>query len=88
MYRRPFEQPETFGEMSEGSDELRLKHGYSSITLSGVSAVYGAVREILRSPEYFTQVNNVQLIEGMNAGFFLFQLTTVPTFINSLSVGC
>ena len=38
------------------------------------SAGYGAVREILRSPEYFAQVNNV-LLDGMHAGYhFLFQL--------------
>ncbi len=38
-------------------------------------SAYGAVREILRSPEYFAQVNNVLLLDGMHAGYpFLFQL--------------
>jgi hypothetical protein len=61
--------------LREASDELHLKHGWSSITLSGFSAGYGAVREILRSPEYFAQVNNVLLLDGMHAGYlFLFQL--------------
>jgi hypothetical protein len=70
VYRRPFEQAETFRNMlREASDELHLKHGWSSITLSGFSAGYGAVREILRTPEYFAQVNNVLLLDGMHAGY-------------------
>src|SRR5215510_2301223 len=70
VYRRPFEQAETFRRMlREASDELHLKHGWSSITLSGFSAGYGAVREILRSPEYFAQVNNVLLLDGMHASY-------------------
>jgi hypothetical protein len=44
VYRRPLEQAKTFREMREGSGELRLKHGWLSITLSGFSAGYGAVR--------------------------------------------
>jgi len=70
VYRRPFEQAETFRNiLREASDELHLKRGWSSITLSGFSAGYGAVREILRSPEYFAQVNNVLLLDGMHAGY-------------------
>lgn len=70
VYRRPFEQPETLRNLlREASDELHLKHGWSSITLSGFSAGYGAVREILRSPEYFAQVNNVLLLDGMHASY-------------------
>src|SRR5262249_48712599 len=43
VYRKPFEQPETFRSvLREASDELHLKHGWSSITLSGFSAGYGA----------------------------------------------
>lgn len=70
VYRRPFEQPETFRNvLREASDQLQLKQGWSSITLSGFSAGYGAVREILRSAEYFAQVNNVLLLDGMHASY-------------------
>src|SRR5215813_13295370 len=70
VYRRPFEHTDTFRNMlREAGDELHLKHGWSSITLSGFSAGYGAVREILRAPEYFGQVNNVLLLDGMHAGY-------------------
>ncbi len=30
------------------------------------------MREILRSPEYFAQVNSVLLLDGMHAGYFYF----------------
>src|SRR5215831_6855095 len=70
VYRRPFAQTETMRNiLQEASDQLHLKHGWSSITLSGFSAGYGAVREILRSSEYFAQVNNVLLLDGMHAGY-------------------
>src|SRR5215467_2164208 len=70
VYRRPFEKPETLRNLlREASDQLHLKRGWSSITLSGFSAGYGAVREILRSPEYFAEVNNVLLLDGMHASY-------------------
>ena len=70
VYRRPFEQPETMRNiLREASEQMHLKHGWSSITLSGFSAGYGAVREILRSPEYFGQVNNVLLLDGIHASY-------------------
>jgi hypothetical protein len=34
------------------------------VRVIGFSAGYGAVREILRSPEYFAQVNNALLIRN------------------------
>jgi hypothetical protein len=37
VYRRPIEQAETFRKiLREAGDELRLKHGWSSITVSGL----------------------------------------------------
>ena len=70
VYRRPFAQPETLRNiLREASEQLHLKQGWSSITLSGFSAGYGAVREILRSPEYFAEVNNVLLLDGMHASY-------------------
>ena len=69
-YRKPFEQPETFQNLlSEASEALGCKRGWASITLSGFSAGYGAVREIRRRPEYFALVNNVLLLDGMHASY-------------------
>jgi hypothetical protein len=69
-YRKPFEQPETFQNLlSEALETLGSKRGWASITLSGFSAGYGAVREILRRPEYFALVNNVLLLDGMHASY-------------------
>jgi len=69
-YRRPFEQAETFQNLlSEAAETLGSKRGWSSITLSGFSAGYGAVREILRRPEFFALVNNVLLLDGMHASY-------------------
>ena len=69
-YRRPFEQPELFQNLlSEAAETLGAKRGWASITLTGFSAGYGAVREILRRPEYFALVNNVLLLDGMHASY-------------------
>jgi hypothetical protein len=70
VYRRPFEQPELFSNLlREAAAELHLRRGWSSITLSGFSAGYGAVREILRRPENFALVNNVLLLDGMHTSY-------------------
>jgi hypothetical protein len=69
-YRRPLEQAELFRALiDEASRELKLKRGWSSITLSAFSAGYGAVREILRRPEYFALVNNVLLLDAMHTSY-------------------
>jgi len=69
-YRRPFEQAELFRALiEEASRELNPKRGWSSITLTAFSAGYGALREILRRPEYFAMVNNVLLLDGMHTSY-------------------
>jgi hypothetical protein len=70
VYRKPFEQADLFRNLlSEAAETLGAKRGWSSITVSGFSAGYGGVREILRRPEYFAQVNNVLLLDGMHASY-------------------
>lgn len=69
-YRRPFENPDLFRELTnEAAQMLSLKRGWSSITLTGFSAGYGGVREILRRPEYFAIVDNVLLLDGLHASY-------------------
>jgi hypothetical protein len=69
-YGRPFEQPDHFQSLiDEAAKAVPLKHGWSSITLSGFSAGYGAVRAILRQDKNFAIVNNVLLLDGMHASY-------------------
>ena len=69
-YRRPFEQAELFHQLlSEAAEQIHLTQGWSSITLSGFSAGYGAVREILRRPEYFSTVKGVLLLDGIHTSY-------------------
>lgn len=70
VYRRPFEDTKLFQSLlREAADELHLGRGWSSITLAGFSAGYGAVREILRQPENFARVNRVLLLDGMHTSY-------------------
>lgn len=70
VYGDPFQQPETFQSLiDESGRELGLKRGWSSITLTGFSAGYGAVRAILRHEKNFALVNNVLLLDGIHAGY-------------------
>lgn len=41
----------------------------SGVYLSGWSAGYGAIREILRRPEYLPQVDGVLLLDGIHTGY-------------------
>ncbi len=69
-YGRPFAQAELFQTViDEVSQILALKRGWSSITLTGFSAGYGAVRAILRQDENFARINNVLLLDGMHASY-------------------
>ena len=70
VYGRPFADPSLFqAVIGEASQALSLKHGWSSITLTGFSAGYGAVRAILRQEKSFALVNNVLLLDGMHASY-------------------
>jgi hypothetical protein len=69
-YGTPFAQANVFAALlDEASRELKLKRGWSSITLSGFSAGYSAVRAILRHDENYKSVNNVLLLDGMHASY-------------------
>ncbi len=70
VYGTPFGQAEMFQNLiDEASKVLGAKKGWSSITLVGFSAGYGAVRAILRHDPYFRQVNNVLLLDGFHASY-------------------
>jgi len=70
VYGEPFGRAEQFQELiDEAAKSLELKKGWSSITLVGFSAGYGAIRAILRHDEHFRQVNNVLLLDGIHASY-------------------
>lgn len=70
VYGTPFTQPEMFKNLiEEASKSLELKRGWSSITLVGFSAGYGAIRAILRHEANFKIVNNVLLLDGIHASY-------------------
>ncbi|MEK7723186.1 MAG: hypothetical protein AAB336_02455 [Acidobacteriota bacterium] len=70
VYGTPFSQPEMFQNLIDQAGKvLELKKGWSSITLVGFSAGYGAIRAILRHEANFKIVDNVLLLDGINASY-------------------
>jgi hypothetical protein len=70
VYGRPFQNTQTFRTMTdEARAAAKLKHDWSSITLIGFSAGYGAIRAILRDAENLARVDNVLLLDGIHASY-------------------
>lgn len=70
VYARPFEKPEVFRSLiDEAKQVAEMKSGWSSVTLTGFSAGYGAIRAILRQEKNFSLVNNVLLLDGIHASY-------------------
>jgi hypothetical protein len=67
-YARPFAGPAAFARLLDEAAEKSGKR-FTSITLSGWSAGYGAIREILRVPEHYARVDRVLLIDGIHTGY-------------------
>jgi hypothetical protein len=83
-YGRSFEQVSLFQSLlDEAAKALELKRGWSTITLTGFSAGYGGIRQILRAPNYFQLVNNVLLLDGMHASY---EPEGIPGVIRTLDV--
>ena len=70
VYDNPFKQRDAFQLLiDEAKEALQLKRPWSSITLTGFSAGYGAVRAILRHENYFAIVDHVLLLDGIHASY-------------------
>lgn len=70
VYGRPFAEEKLFTEiLAEAERALGAKRGWSSITLTGFSAGYGAIRAILRHLALFEKVGGVLLLDGFHASF-------------------
>jgi hypothetical protein len=68
VYAKPFEDAALFGRLLK---EAETKAGvqFDPVGLTGWSAGYGAVREILKVPEHYERVRFVVLIDGMHTGY-------------------
>lgn len=68
VYAKPFTQPQSFLDLvAEAEKKAGVK--FAPITLSGWSAGYGAVREILKSPAAYGRIQGILLLDGMHAGY-------------------
>jgi len=69
-YRRPFVDADLFSKLiDEARNAIGLKGDWSSITLIGFSAGYGAIRAILRQEKYYRRVDAVILLDGVHASY-------------------
>jgi hypothetical protein len=67
-YAKLFDDPARFGRLIH---EAETKAGvtFGGVWLGGWSAGYGAIREVLKSPEDYARVLAVLLIDGMHTGY-------------------
>jgi hypothetical protein len=67
-YAKPFRDPERFGQLlAEAEQKSGLR--FEPLGLTGWSAGYGAIREILRVPAYYERVRFVLLIDALHCGY-------------------
>jgi hypothetical protein len=67
-YSRPFSDQRLFDRLiAEAESKSGVK--FSSISLSAWSAGYGAIREILKTPEHYALIDRVLLIDGLHTGY-------------------
>lgn len=70
VYGEPFIRESAFLELiKEAERKIGLNKGWASITLSGFSAGYGAIRAIMRHNSNYLLVNNVLLLDGLHASY-------------------
>lgn len=67
-YAKPFEPPERFAQWLAEA-RTRAECDFDPLVLSGWSAGYGAVRQILRHDGNYEQVDAILLIDGLHAGY-------------------
>ena len=68
VYAKAFSDPQRFGNLLKEA-EAKADVKFSPLTLSGWSAGYGAIREILKTAESYDRVDHVLLIDGLHTGY-------------------
>jgi hypothetical protein len=71
-YAQPFNDPESFAKLLAAAATARSPErpmDFDPIVLSGFSAGYGAIRQILRTPANWDHVDAVVLVDGLHAGY-------------------
>jgi hypothetical protein len=68
VYAKAFADPKRFGKLLKEAED-RVGATYEPLILTAWSAGYGAVREILKVPEYYQRVRCVLLLDGLHAGY-------------------
>jgi hypothetical protein len=68
VYAKPFLDPSHFGKLLREAEE-RAGMKLSPITLAGWSAGCGAIRQIMSTPEYYGQVANAIMIDGIHTSY-------------------
>ena len=69
VYAKPFAaDPKLFGRLLAEA-ETKAGSRFEPLTLGSWSAGYGAIREILKIPEYYDRVQRVLLIDGLHVGY-------------------
>ncbi len=67
-YGKPFADPKAFGELLQEA-EAKAGRKFDHMGLTAWSAGYGAVRAILKTPEYYERVQFVLLCDGLHSGY-------------------
>jgi hypothetical protein len=68
VYAKPFADQKLFERLiAEAESKAGVK--FASVTLTAWSAGYGAVREILKTPENYSRVDRALLIDGLHTGY-------------------
>jgi hypothetical protein len=68
VYAKPFLDPTVFGALvQEAATKAGVK--FQPITLGGWSAGCGAIRQIMSTPEYYEQIPNAIMIDGIHTGY-------------------
>ena len=68
VYAKAFSDANRFRQLLQAA-EAKAGVRFAPVTLSGWSAGYGAIREILKTPENYARVDRVILIDGLHTGY-------------------
>jgi hypothetical protein len=68
VYAKPFTDPEYFGKLLHEA-ETGAGVPLRPVTLGGWSAGCGAIRQIMSTPEYYDEVANTIMIDGIHTGY-------------------